>query len=112
MQIKRKYLRHGDIVEIPLGNKVSFGYAKIIDPTKIEEPIDLPFFLRVYHSITQSRIDNVAQLNRDLLLAPFYMIGHSSAITKFQWRIISNEEVDIFEELIPDTKQSWPILAD
>ena len=111
MQIKRKYLRHGDVVEIPLRNG-EYVYAKIVDPRKITNPIELPFFLRIYNSISKTQIQDLKQLNRELLLAPFYIVGGSAAITKFHWRIIVNENVEVHEEWIPDTKRQWPILTD
>jgi hypothetical protein len=112
MLIKRKFLKHGDIVEVPLPHLGKFSYGKIIDPKLIEEPIDFPLFLRVYISIHDYRIESVDQLNRALLLAPFYLVGQSAAVNKFGWRIVENEIVTKEEEWIPDTKEAWPLFSE
>jgi hypothetical protein len=44
MNVKRKFIKHGDVIEIPLKYSDGFSYLKVIDPQKIENPIDLPFF--------------------------------------------------------------------
>lgn len=109
MLIKRKYLKHGDVVEIQLTHSKRFVYGKIIDPLKIHNPIKLPFFLRVYKSVYDSGISDLNCLSRELLLAPFYLVGQSAAITKFGWKIIGTENILEEEEFIPDTKSEWPM---
>lgn len=108
MTIKRKFIKHGDVIEISLPRTKGFAYLKIIDPTKIENPIDLPAFVRIYNSFHDKKISSTDELNRDLLLAPFYLVGQSAAINKYNWTILKNEPVDSSEEFIPDTKRSWP----
>lgn len=109
MVIKRRYLKHGDIVEIQLIHSKKFVYGKIVNPLKINNPIKLPFFLRVYKSVHNSELSDLNCLTRELLLAPFYLIGQSAAVTKFGWKIIGTENVLEEEEFIPDTKREWPM---
>lgn len=111
MEIKRKNIKHGDIVEIWLPLLQRFSYGKIIDPKKISEPIDLPYFIRVYNDIYEKPIQSIEALNTELLLAPFYIVGTSASVTKFHWRIVTNEKVSIAEEWIPDTKEGWPLFS-
>ncbi len=108
MTIKRKYLKHGDIVEIHLPLTNSFAYGKLIDPRKISDPFEYPFFIRIYNFISKDNIADVKQVSRQLLLAPFWLQGQSAAITKTNWKILSNEPVDLNEEFIPDTKAEFP----
>jgi hypothetical protein len=112
MTTKRKYLKHGDIVEIALPRTKKFAYGKIIDPRKIKDPFDHPSFIRVFNSIQKDRIQDVKDLDRRLLLAPFWLVGQSAAVTKFGWKIIATEIVDAQEEFIPDTKTEWPKLSE
>lgn len=109
MTIKRKYIKHGDIVEIPLPLTNRFAYGKIIDPSKINNPFDYAFFIRVYNFTSTDNISDVKKINRQLLFAPFWLQGQSAAITKANWKILSNEPVDLDEEFIPDTKRGFPI---
>jgi hypothetical protein len=111
MPVKRKYIKHGDIVEIPLPHLKGFGYGKIIDPKLISNPIDYPHFIRVYAASYELPISSVIKLKRELLLAPFYIVGGSAAITKFSWNIVDNEPVQVAEEWIPDTKVAWPLFS-
>ncbi len=111
MSVKRKYIKHGDIVEIQLPRLRKFSYGKIIEPKNIADPLDLPHFIRIYKDIYEHQISSINELSRELLLAPFYIAGGSAAITKFNWRIISNEEVTEEEEWIPDTKEGWPLFS-
>lgn len=112
MTINRKYLKHGDIVEIPLNRTNEFAYGKIIDPRKIKDPFDYPSFIRIFNSIHENKILDVKEINRELLLAPFWLVGQSAAATKYGWKIITNESVDTSEEFIPDTKTEWPRLSE
>ena len=111
MEVKRKHIKHGDIVEIKLPNLHRFSYGKIIEPKQLKSPIDLPHFLLVYKNTFEQPIPSTETLNRELLLAPFYIVGGSAAITKFGWRIVSNEKVSEAEEWIPDTKEGWPLFS-
>jgi len=111
MPIKRRYIKHGDIVELTLPNLKRFGYGKIIDPRLIAKPLDYPHFIRVYDASFEQPILSLDALRRELLVAPFYIVGGSAAITKFNWKILDNEHVQKEEEWIPDTKVAWPCLA-
>ncbi|MBX7154438.1 MAG: Imm26 family immunity protein [Candidatus Kapaibacterium sp.] len=109
MTIKRKYLKHGDIVEIHLPLTNSFAYGKLVDPRKIRDPFEYPFFIRIYNFTCTEHIVDVSKINRQLLLAPFWLQGQSVAVTKANWKILANEPVDLHEEFIPDTKREFPI---
>jgi hypothetical protein len=88
-----------------------FSYGKIIDPKLIADPIYYPHFIRVYSDISEQPISSADSLNRELLLAPFPIVGGSAAITKFGWKIVANEPVLNDEEWIPDTKVGWPLFS-
>jgi hypothetical protein len=111
MTTSRKFLKHGDIVEILLPRTAKFAYGKIIDPRKLQEPFDFPLFIRLFNSFHHNKISDVQELNRQLLLAPFWLVGYSAAVTKFGWKIIATETVETDEEFIPDTKTEWPKFA-
>ena len=111
MAIKRRYIKHGDIVELTLPNLKRFGYGKIIDPRLIAKPLDYPHFIRVYDASFEQPILSLDALRRELLVAPFYIVGGSAAITKFNWKILDNEHVQKEEEWIPDTKVAWPLFS-
>ncbi|MGZ5281352.1 MAG: hypothetical protein ACXWEY_03660 [Bacteroidia bacterium] len=109
--MKRTNIKHGDVVEIYLPNVEKFCHGKIIDPKQIKTAIDLPHFLLVNNDVFSQPTLTLETLNRELLLAPFYIVGGSAAVTKFGWRIISNEHVSESEEWIPDTKEGWPLFS-
>ncbi len=111
MPINIKYLKHGDIVKVPLSRTRQFAYGKIIDPKKIKEPLELPLFLRVYRSIHEDAITHLHEVSRELLLALFYLVGQSAAVSKMGWKIMTTEKVTVEEEVIPDTKMAWPPLS-
>lgn len=108
MTIKRTYIKHGDIVEISLPLTNRFAYGKIIDPRKINNPFNYPLFIRLYNFISAHNIIDIKKINRQLLLAPFWLQGQEAVITKKNWKILSNELVDLEEEFIPDTKAGFP----
>lgn len=111
MSVKKRYIRHGDIVEIKLPHLNRFSYCKVVEPKQLTRPINLPHFIRVYSDTYKQPIPSTEMLNRKLLLAPFYIVGGSAAITKFGWRVVSNEVVSEAEEWIPDTKEGWPLFS-
>ena len=110
--IKRKYLRNGDLVEIKLPRLNGYVCAKIIDPMKSKSPIELPFFIRLFnHHYSDPRIDSFEH-SQDLLVDPFWISGQSAAVTKYGWRILTNEDVNDKEFFFSDTKSQWPPFID
>ena len=108
--IKRNYLKHGDIIEICLGHEWGFGYAKVVDPRKLQDPFEYPLILRIYDFNSKSQIISTNSLSRDLLMAPIWISHYAGVIKRQEWTIIANEPIFLEEEFIPHTKQSWPPL--
>ena len=106
--IKRNNIKHGDVVEVELPNKRGFGYLKCIEPKKFNE--DAPLTILIYNWQSKEPIEDLGLIDRNLLLAPLWIAGSSAAITKFDWKILVNEDVSEDEMWLPDTKGGWPPL--
>ncbi len=107
MQIKRKKLIHGDILEIEMPN-YGFIYAKYINVLSFFTESGYPDVLRVYNKCEEKPIDRLEILNRDLLFAPQPIAGIKGIIKRLDCKIIANESVNQDEEILPDVKRGHP----
>ncbi len=109
-KINRKKLKHGDVIEFYIQG-LGYNYAKFVNVLQIFKSSSYPHALRIYKEVRKTKLEDVADLNRELLIAPIAISGGNGIIKVLNCEIIANEDFDKEEIILPDVKEGYPPFA-
>lgn len=106
-KIKRKKLKHGDVIEFHIQG-LGYNYAKFINVNEIFKSSSYPHALRIYKEVRKTKLGDLADLNRELLIAPIAIAGGNGIVKVLNCEIIGNEDFDAEELILPEVKNGYP----